>query len=123
VSLNVRSSEWRRKPLSFNRNPHLVSETQHACRRVHLPILFAIALLSPSPSLGQLNAITSVGFATAYNELVGVFQKSTGITVSNEHFASQVTKVDPTIIAAQRRAGAVADVVIMSKEGLGDQQV
>jgi len=32
VSLYVRSSEWRRRPLSSNRNPHLVSETQHACR-------------------------------------------------------------------------------------------
>jgi molybdate transport system substrate-binding protein len=85
---------------------------------VHLPLLFAVAFLSPSPSLGQLNVITSVGFAAAYNELVAVFQKSSGITVSTKHFASQGN--GPDTIAAQLRAGAAADVVIMSKEGLGE---
>jgi hypothetical protein len=36
----------------------------------HVPLLllFAVAFLSPSPSFGQLNVITSVGFAAAYNE-------------------------------------------------------
>jgi hypothetical protein len=42
---------------------------------VRLPLLFAVAFLSPSPSFGQLNVITSVGFAAAYNELVPVFSK------------------------------------------------
>lgn len=56
---------------------------------VHLPLLFAAAFLSPAPSFGQLNVITSVGFAAAYNELVPSFQKSSGITVSTKHFASQ----------------------------------
>jgi molybdate transport system substrate-binding protein len=85
---------------------------------VHLPLLFAVAFLSPSPSFGQLNVITSVGFAAAYNELVPVFQNSSGITVSTKHFASQGN--GPDTIAAQLRAGAAADVVIMSKEGLGE---
>jgi len=84
----------------------------------HLPLLFAVAFLSPSPSFGQLNVITSVGFAAAYNELVPVFQKGSGITVSTKHFASQGN--GPDTIAAQLRAGAAADVVIMSKEGLGE---
>ena len=85
---------------------------------IHLRLLFAVALLSPSPSFGQLNVITSVGFAAAYNELVPVFEKSSGITVSTKHFASQGG--GPDTIPAQLRAGAVADVVIMSKEGLGE---
>jgi molybdate transport system substrate-binding protein len=66
----------------------------------------------------MLNVITSVGFAAAYNELVPVFQKGSGITVSTKHFASQGN--GPDTIAAQLRAGAAADVVIMSKEGLGE---
>jgi len=85
---------------------------------VHLLLPVAVALLSPSPSFGQLNVITSVGFAAAYNELVPVFQKGSGITVSTKHFASQGN--GPDTIAAQLRAGAAADVVIMSKEGLGE---
>jgi molybdate transport system substrate-binding protein len=72
----------------------------------------------PPPSFGQLNVITSVGFEAAYNELVPVFQKSSGITVSTKHFASQGN--GPDTIPAQLRAGAAADVVIMSKEGLGE---
>jgi molybdate transport system substrate-binding protein len=72
----------------------------------------------PPPSVGQLNVITSVGFEAAYNELVPVFQKSSGITVSTKHFASQGN--GPDTIPAQLRAGAAADVVIMSKEGLGE---
>ncbi len=62
--------------------------------------------------------ITSVGFEAAYNKLVPVFQKSSGITVSTKHFASQGN--GPDTIAAQLRAGAAADVVIMSKEGLSE---
>jgi len=85
---------------------------------VALPLLFAIAFLSPSPSFGQLNVITSVGFAAAYNELVPDFQESSAITISTKHFASQGN--GPDTIAAQLRAGAAADVVIMSKEGLGE---
>jgi hypothetical protein len=40
---------------------------------LHLPLLFAVSFLSPSPSFGQLNVITSVGFAAAYNDLVRAF--------------------------------------------------
>jgi molybdate transport system substrate-binding protein len=66
----------------------------------------------------QLNVITSVGFAAAYNELVPVFQKSSRIAVSTKRFASQGN--GPDTVPAQLRAGAVADVVIMSKEGPGE---
>ena len=86
----------------------------------HVPpaLLFAVALLSPTPSFAQLNVITSVGFEAAYNEIVPVFQKNSGIRVSTKHFASQGNGHDT--IAAQLRAGAAADVVILSKEGLGE---
>ena len=84
---------------------------------VHLPLLFAVALLSPSPSFGQLNVITSVGFEAAYNELVPVSEKNSGITVATKHFTSESS--GPDTIPAQLRTGAAADVVIMSKEGLG----
>jgi molybdate transport system substrate-binding protein len=83
-----------------------------------LPFLFAVAFLSPTPSFGQLNVITSVGFSAAYNELVPAFQKSGGIAVSAKRFASQGN--GPDTISAQLRAGAAADVVIMSKEGLDE---
>ena len=83
---------------------------------VPLPLLFAVVFLSPTPSFAQLNVITSVGFEAPYNKLVPAFQKSSGITVSTKHFASQGN--GPDTIAAQLRAGAEADVVIMSKEGL-----
>jgi hypothetical protein len=52
-----------------------------------MPLLFAVAFLSPTPSFAQLNVITSVGFEAAYNELVPAFQRSSGITVSTKHFA------------------------------------
>ena len=94
------------------------SETLLLAAHVPLPLLFAVAFLSPTPSSAQLNVITSVGFEAAYNELVPVFQKSSGITVSTKHFASQGS--GPDTIAAQLRAGAAADVVIMSKDGLGE---
>jgi hypothetical protein len=36
---------------------------------VPLPLLFAVAFLSPTPSFAQLNVITSVGFEAAYNAI------------------------------------------------------
>jgi molybdate transport system substrate-binding protein len=85
---------------------------------LNLPVLFAVSSLSPSPSFAQLDVITSVGFVAAYNVLVPAFQKTSGITVATKHVAPQSN--GPDTIAAQLRAGAVADVVIMSKEGLGE---
>jgi nucleotide-binding universal stress UspA family protein len=66
-------------------------------------------------STQKLNVITSEGFAAAYDELVPVFQKSSGITVSTRHFASQGN--GPDTIPAQLCAGAAADVVIMGTSG------
>ena len=54
---------------------------------VPLPLLFAVAFLSPTPSFAQLNVITSVGFEAAYNELVipGIAEHPPGLSagVSN----------------------------------------
>ena len=40
---------------------------------VPLPLLFAVAFLSPTPSFGQLSVITSVGFAAAYSAMLYAF--------------------------------------------------
>ena len=42
---------------------------------LHLPLLFAVSFLSPSPSFAQLDVITSVGFVAADNVLVPRFSK------------------------------------------------
>jgi len=80
------------------------------------PLLLAVAFLSSPALFGQLNVITSGGFAAAYQELLPEFEKSSGLAFSTKRFASQGS--GPNTIPAQLRAGAAADVVIMSKEGL-----
>lgn len=82
-------------------------------------ILFiAILLALPSALHGQLNVITSGGFARANQELVPTFEKRSGITVTTTRGASQGN--GPNTIPAQIRRGVTADVVILSKEGLGE---
>ena len=63
---------------------------------IPMPLLFAVAFLSPTLSFAQLNVITSIGFEAAYNELVPVFQKSSGITVSTKHSPSASSWKIPT---------------------------
>src|SRR5271170_3428524 len=76
-----------------------------------------IALLAwPAASFAQLNVIMSGGFASAYQEILPEFEKSTGITVTTARGQSQGN--GPNAIGAQLRRGVPADVVIMSKEGL-----
>ena len=86
-------------------------------------LLFAIALAFslPASSSAQVTVLISNGFSAAYQELLPEFEKSTGITVTTLHSASQGD--GPTTIGAQLRSGSPADVVIMSREGLGDQIV
>jgi len=81
-------------------------------------LLFAVAFLTPPALRGQLKVITSGGFAAAYQELIPEFEKSTGITVTTTRGASQGS--GSTTIPAQLRRGVKADVVIMSREGLGE---
>lgn len=81
-----------------------------------LPI--AIDLVLPAAALAQVKVIMSGGFATAYRQLLPAFEQSTGITVATASGASQGK--GPETIGAQLRRGVPADVVILSKEGLGE---
>ncbi|MEP7363675.1 MAG: substrate-binding domain-containing protein [Acidobacteriota bacterium] len=82
-----------------------------------IKLLLAFALLTfPAASFGQLKVIMSGGFSAAYQEIVPEFEKSTGITVATTRGPSQGDS--PNAIGAQLRRGVVADMVIMSREGL-----
>jgi Bacterial extracellular solute-binding protein len=72
--------------------------------RVHLPPLFAAALLSPSPSFGPAQCDHLRRFFCCLWRARSRFSQGDG----------------PDTIAEQLRSGASADVVIMSKEGLGE---
>ena len=82
--------------------------------------VFAITMLValPSPSPAQIRVLISGGFSAAYQELLPQFEKNTGITVTTTRGASQGD--GPTTIGAQLRRGQPADVVILSREGLGE---
>ncbi len=60
----------------------------------------------------------SGGFSGAYERLLPEFQRATGISVTTGSGASQ--GAGPQTIAAQLARGIHADVVILSREGLGD---
>jgi molybdate transport system substrate-binding protein len=66
----------------------------------------------------RLNVLMSGGFAAAYEELLPEFKRATGIEVTTGSGASQGT--GPQTIAAQLARGMPADVVILSREGLGE---
>jgi molybdate transport system substrate-binding protein len=73
-------------------------------------------LAFPSIASAQLRVITSRGFLAAYQELVPVFEKQTGIVVSTTEGASVGN--GPNTIGALLRSGLTADLVIMSRAGL-----
>jgi molybdate transport system substrate-binding protein len=66
----------------------------------------------------NLTVIISGGFSLAYHNILPAFERSTGIAVTTLSGASQGT--GPKTIKHQLEAGADVDVVIMSKEGLGE---
>ena len=68
--------------------------------------------------LTQLNVLISGGFAGAYEQLLPEFQRMSGIKVTTGSGASQGS--GPQTIAAQLGRGVAADVVILSREGLGE---
>ena len=80
-------------------------------------LLAVVALLVCSVSaFAQLKVIMSGGFSAPYNELLPEFERNTGVTVTTVRGPSQGDS--PNTIGAQLRRGVVADMVIMSKEGL-----
>jgi molybdate transport system substrate-binding protein len=66
----------------------------------------------------NLTVIISGGFSLAYHKVLPDFERSTGIAVTTLSGASQGN--GPKTIKHQLEAGADIDVVIMSKEGLGE---
>jgi len=84
-----------------------------------LRTLAAIAALLAYPTVAgaQLKVMISGGFSTAYRQALPEFEK-TGIKVTTLSGASQGK--GPETIAAQLARGVPVDVVIMSREGLGE---
>src|SRR5712672_4494513 len=68
--------------------------------------------------LTQLNVLISGGFAGAYEQLLPEFKRMSGIKVTTGSGASQGT--GPQTIAEQLARGVPSDVVILSREGLGE---
>jgi molybdate transport system substrate-binding protein len=68
--------------------------------------------------MDNLTVIISGGFSLAYHKVLPEFESSTGIAVTTLSGASQGT--GPKTIKYQLEAGADIDVVILSKEGLGE---
>jgi molybdate transport system substrate-binding protein len=68
--------------------------------------------------MDNLTVIISGGFSLAYHKVLPAFERATGIAVTTLSGASQGT--GPKTIKHQLEAGADVDVVIMSKEGLGE---
>lgn len=66
----------------------------------------------------HLNVLISGGFSRAYEQLLPEFKRASGIDVTTGSGASQGT--GPQTIAAQLTRGMPADVVILSREGLGE---
>src|ERR1700759_5264708 len=68
--------------------------------------------------MNKLTVIISGGFSLAYHKVLPDFERDTGIAVTTLSGASQGT--GPKTIKYQLKAGADVDVVIMSREGLGE---
>jgi molybdate transport system substrate-binding protein len=66
----------------------------------------------------NLTVIISGGFSLAYHKVLPTFERLTGIAVTTLSGASQ--GIGPKTIKFQLDAGADVDVVVLSKEGLGE---
>jgi molybdate transport system substrate-binding protein len=69
-------------------------------------------------SIGPVKVLISGGFSGAYEQLLPEFERTSGIKVTTRSGASQ--GVGPQTIAAQLDRGVSADLVILSREGLGE---
>jgi molybdate transport system substrate-binding protein len=67
---------------------------------------------------GAVNVLISGGLSSAYEQLLPEFERTSGIKVTTRSGASQ--GAGPQTIAAQLARGVSADVVILSREGLGE---
>src|SRR6202008_2044876 len=69
-------------------------------------------------SISAVTVLISGGFAGAYEQLLPEFERTRRIKVTTRSGSSQ--GVGPQTIAAQLARGVSADVVILSREGLGE---
>jgi molybdate transport system substrate-binding protein len=83
-----------------------------------LVVAVTLILAFPAVSAAQIRVLMSGGFSAAYQELLPEFENTSGITVSTARGASQGD--GPNTIRAQLRRGVLADMVIMSREGLAE---
>jgi molybdate transport system substrate-binding protein len=67
---------------------------------------------------GPVNVLISGGFSSAYEQLLPEFERTSGTKITTRSGASQ--GAGPQTIAAQLARGVYADVVILSREGLGE---
>ena len=81
-------------------------------------VICATPLLWPAAASAQLSVLMSGGFSGAYEQLLPEFERTSGIKVTTGSGASQ--GAGPQTIAAQLARGVSPDVVILSKEGLGE---
>jgi molybdate transport system substrate-binding protein len=81
-------------------------------------VALSVLAMVPENALAQVKVITSGGFAAPLREMLPEFEKSTGISVEVMLGKSQGS--GPDTIGSQLGRGVVADVVIMSREGLND---
>lgn len=68
--------------------------------------------------MAHMKVLISGGFSGAYEELLPEFERASGFKVTTGSGASQGT--GPQTIAAQLARGVASDVVILSREGLGE---
>jgi molybdate transport system substrate-binding protein len=85
---------------------------------IRILIVIGTLLVHASAAQAQLKVMISGGFSTAYRQVLPEFEHLAGITVTTLSGASQGK--GPETIAAQLGRGVVVDVVILSREGLGD---
>jgi molybdate transport system substrate-binding protein len=85
---------------------------------IRLVSIIAAVLALPSELFAQINVIMSGGFSSAYRSLLPELEKAAGMRINTTSGPSQGTA--PNTIGAQLRRGVPADIVIMSREGLGE---
>ena len=81
-------------------------------------VILAALVLGSFPASAQVNVLISGGFSGPYEKLLPEFERANGIKVTTGSGASQGT--GPQTIGAQLARGVPADVVILSREGLGE---
>jgi molybdate transport system substrate-binding protein len=84
--------------------------------RARFILAIGAILLLPAVSLAQVKVIISGGFRAVYQDVLPEFERTTGIQVTTT--TGQSLGSSPTSIRARLRKGDLADVVILSREGL-----